>query len=355
MRIRIVLCFAVLFLFAVPDVICAKTAHKGTAYKFDVVPDGNTCGITEIQIRKSKGISELKIPGKINGRTVVSIGKTSGGTAGSEGTCNVFGMYMEMDGDGWSGTSTLHKRVSKIRKVIVPDSVKEIGSACFAGMGGLKKVKLSQKLTSIQGMAFADTPRLKTLSIPANVKEGVEGLTGERWNHFTVSEQNRHYKTQEGLLLSRDGRTLYGLVSAQKTVRVPGPVRKITSNAFYGAHLKKLYLGKNVKKLEPNALSTDSECKVSVAKANAFFQKAGNCIYTRKDRELAAGLSVKGVLRISQKVRNINGGFSIMGRRVKKMVIPKSVQKIGYAWREGMKISQSCEFITGRDYWNLHT
>ncbi len=187
------------------------------------------------------------------------------------------------------------------------------------------------------------------------MKEGVEDLTGERWNHFTVSEQNRHYKTQDGLLLSRDGRTLYGLVSRQKAVRVPDPVRKVTSNAFYGVHLKKLYLGAKVRKLGQNALSTASECKVSVAEANAFFQKAGNCIYTRKGRELAAGLSVKGVLRISPKVRKINGGFSIMGRWVKKMVIPKSVQKIGYAWREGMKIRQSCKFITGRDYWNLYT
>lgn len=60
----------------IPGNVLAKTVTDNSPFEYETVSEGeNTCRITGIRIKKDKGISVLKIPGNINGKTVVSIGK----------------------------------------------------------------------------------------------------------------------------------------------------------------------------------------------------------------------------------------------------------------------------------------
>ena len=82
----------------------------------------------------------VKIPGKINGKKVTSIGYES--FADNE----------------------------HIKKVVVPDSIKTIKVRAFKGCKKLKSIKLSKNLASVKSGAFKDCTALEKVNFPAKVK-----------------------------------------------------------------------------------------------------------------------------------------------------------------------------------------
>ena len=93
--------------------------------------------------------------------------------------------------------------------VTIPDGVTAIGAYAFFGRLGLTSVTVSASVTSIAKTAFADCGVLMS---------------------FAVAADNPNYKSENGLLLSKDGRTLIQGVNGRVTI--PDGVTAIGACAF---------------------------------------------------------------------------------------------------------------------------
>ena len=375
----------------IPDIAKAKTAKDASPFTFEIESEGeNTCRITGIRIKKDTGISVLKIPGNINGKTVVSIGKGKGVTSYSSSYYwNTFLMYNGDSEEKWFWASEIkpykqreaqERRAEKIKKIILPDSIREIRDTAFAGLKGLKSIKLSKNLTTIGKCAFGDTSirgmrlpskvtavgkqmfldsPIKEINIPAKLKEGVPELarTTASWKRFTVSKKNPYYKVKSGLLFSKDGKILYAMVKPKKNVRIPDNVKRMDAFAFYKRSPQSVYIGAGVREMGGCSLSTKTRCKVVLSPQNRYLARSGMCIYRKKKRELLVGIPKGRVFRISRKVKKLVTNVSLVGigkkYKVRKVYIPKSVETIEYGWGLGGFVHKNCRYYTERDYWTF--
>lgn len=386
--------FLFLLCLVVPCTARAGTVRNTSAFDFYFRDEGNnTCCITEIRINADKGISELKIPDTINGKTVVSIGPRYVGTENNDGIVqkNVFGLY-QMDDCGRSAAEywdwmpkddAQKRRAMKVKKIILPDTIKVLKKDCFAAMKGLKSVKLPKNLTRIESEVFSCTAikkihlpdsltfiektaffntSLKQINIPAKLKEGVAELarTTASWKRFAVSKKNPYYKVKKDFLFSKDGKTIYALIKPKKKIRIPDKVKKLSNSAFYNMSLKSVHLGAGLEEIEGCALSTRTNCKITLSSRNSYLAKKGMCIYNKKKKNLLVGIPKKSrvrvssriekvyIFRISKKITMLDENFSIVGigkkYKVRRVYIPKSVKTMPTGWSLGFLGHKKCTY-----------
>ena len=123
---------------------------------------------------------------------------------------------------------------SNLTSVTIPSSVTSIGNQAFAKCVGLTSVKIPSSVTSIGEEAFEDCAGLVSLTIPSSVTSiGDSAFSGCRGlKFFTVDPKNQTYSSINGLLCSKDGRTLVQYVIGDGTI--PPCVTSIGEGAFSG-------------------------------------------------------------------------------------------------------------------------
>lgn len=107
-------------------------------------------------------VTDLEIPSEIKGHTVKKIGRSSLKMSKIK-TVVIPDSVDTIDDYAFAFSKNLEN-------VIIPDSVKSIGTSAFAGCAKLKNVKLSKNLTSI-GMYSFDATAVEKINIPKQVKE----------------------------------------------------------------------------------------------------------------------------------------------------------------------------------------
>ena len=123
---------------------------------------------------------------------------------------------------------------SGLTSVMIPDRVTSIGSSAFSGCSSLTSVMIPGRVTSIGSSAFSGCSGLTSVTIPNSVTSigssafsGCSGLMS-----ISVGSGNANYKSVNGLLLSKDGKTLMQGVNGD--VVVPDSVTSIEASAFSG-------------------------------------------------------------------------------------------------------------------------
>ena len=123
---------------------------------------------------------------------------------------------------------------TQIESIVLPDSLKTLGMYAFLG-SRLKEITLSKNLEGLSGGVFAQT-YISTLTIPDSV-EYIESTAFDRCTSLSqvnISENNSHYKTVDGNILTKDGKkfVLFITANGSDTYTVPDGVVEIMDSAF---------------------------------------------------------------------------------------------------------------------------
>ena len=132
------------------------------------------------------------------------------------------------------GTRRLFVGNDEVTSFVIPDGVTSIGDSAFSGSSGLTSITIPDSVTSIGDSAFSGCSGLTSVTIPDSVTSigndafsGCSGLTS-----FNVATNNSVYSSQNGLLLTKDGKTVVAGVNGNVTI--PSGVTSIGGAAFSG-------------------------------------------------------------------------------------------------------------------------
>ena len=252
-----------------------------------------------------QGISTLRIPSSIDGKKVVRLAEWP-----DCGDTNIFGVY-HLEEDGSLKELGTYNKVKKIKKIVLPDTLKQISQNCFGLITGGKSI-----------------------NVPAGLEKNVRALCGVKWKKFIISPKNKKFKTKNGLLLSRNGKTVYGSVVSKKAVRIPQGVKTIKEKSiFKDGSATDIYIPASVDKIGDQSLFFKNTVRYHVAKGNPHYAEAQSCIYSKKTGRLVAACVKGPVFTVPSKVTVLSRtNFSGTGIEVKKFVIPPSVKKIDGFW-----------------------
>lgn len=156
---------------------------------------------------------------------------------------------------------------TSLTSIEIPDTVTYIGDYCFSGCNRLQKIKLSKKIQTInqrllQGCsslteieipegvksigyaAFISCNKLTTITLPASLTSfngtAIAGLS--RLTEVKVADGNNSFKFENGILLSKDGKTMYMALLTLTEINVPNGVVSIVGDTLSGSSATKIIL-----------------------------------------------------------------------------------------------------------------
>lgn len=273
-----------------------------------------------------------------------------------------------------NGVTTIDDRVFENHKalesVAIPPSVEKIGRNVFNGCSKLTGIKITdlaawcrlsfdydqnplrfahnlylngvlvsdmhipRGVSSIHENAFRGCTSLTRVVIHGGVKTIGIGAFADCGNlaKFEVDRANRHYKSEDGLLLTKDGQTLVEVPAGLKTVAIPVGVVTIGDKAFLGCcNLTKLVIPDGVTSIGGAAFRncsglSDLTVPPSMAKISNFAFDGCKSLANIHISDLTAWcrMSIAGFGAPLGKARNLY----LNGNLVKDMKIPIDVARI---------------------------
>ncbi len=224
--VSVVAIIMLLFALAATSYAAQSTEKTSGPLKYVVLDDGT------VKITKYTGTAEsYTIPSKIGSKAVTVIGRSS---------------FANLD---------------KLKTLVIPGSVKEMEYSSIYWCSALKTITIKEgKLQKITGYAISHCYALETINLPKNVKsvDLLEMCTG--FKEFVVSEDNPHICSIDGVLFSKDKKTLLYFPPGKNDgmYEVPSTVKTIKGYAFYDAKLEKIYIPKTVETIEETAFAYSS-------------------------------------------------------------------------------------------------
>ena len=146
-------------------------------------------------------------------------------------SCDIHNGTKVIGSDAFSGCTSL-------TSITIPDSVTSIGRHAFDGCTSLTSITIPDSVTSIGSFAFYGCTSLTSITIPDSVTS-IGSFAFDECTSLTsiiVSESNVNYKSIDGNLYSKDGKTLiqYAIGKTAKEFIIPDSVTSIGEYAFYG-------------------------------------------------------------------------------------------------------------------------
>ena len=179
-----------------------------------------------------------------------------------------------------------------IKNTIFPDSLKEIGEEAFAGCFFQSELILPVNLETIGARAFENVKDVCFVKIHASIKSIGEGaFSGCRMlETVEVDEDNMMYKSIDGNLYTKDGKTIisYSVGQPDETFDLPDTVENIPASAFsYIDRLAVINLGANVKEIDTKAFnSCVSVREINVDESNQTYKSQDGILYTKDGKTL---------------------------------------------------------------------
>ena len=190
--------------------------------------------------------------------------------------------------------------------VTIPVGVRSIGESAFYGLGGLTSVALPSEVTSVGALAFGFCSGLKSI---------------------VVETINSKFRSLDGMLCTKDGRTLVQGVNGDVTV--PAGVRSIGESAFYGlGGLTSVALPSSVTSVGDHAFDYCSGLgSITVDDSNSKFKALEGMLCTKDGKKVIRG--VGGEVTIPDGVAEIGEGAFCGCDGLTSVSIPPSVTNLG--------------------------
>jgi len=126
-----------------------------------------------------------------------------------------------------------------IESLILPGSVTEIGESAFFYCTSLKRVDIPSGTVRIEKGAFSGCSSIETVTLSDTVTYiGANAFSGcARLNSITVDEKSSTFKSLDGNLYTKDGKTIVQYASGKpdKSFTVPSEVTRIGNASFFYA------------------------------------------------------------------------------------------------------------------------
>lgn len=130
---------------------------------------------------------------------------------------------------------------SKVKKVIMPDTVTYIGSFAFRSAHDLKEINISDQCTLIGQYAFYETS-IESLELPASLESiGLQSEVPDCLRSVVVDEDNPFYSSDDGVMYDKEKtEMLYCPPAKEGIYMVPDSVTYIQDGAIGSCSLSKI-------------------------------------------------------------------------------------------------------------------
>lgn len=142
--------------------------------------------------------------------------------------------------------------------VVIPEGVKKIGDSAFYSCKSLTSVTIPDSVTEIGEHAFYNCDSLTSVTIPSSVTSiGVGSFSDcDLLEAINVSDGNPNFTSINGILYTRDVKTLLQCPGAKISVTIPDSVTEIAEDAFcYCTSLTSVTIPDNVTSIKVHAFS----------------------------------------------------------------------------------------------------
>lgn len=292
--------------------------------------DGKESWIYKVTIQKA-GLKKLSFPAKVKGAPVTRIG--FGAELYEEDADWYYTIFINTL-EPWHGCYDTDKKADGITTIEFPSTLTRIETGAFCGFKKLKKVEIPDGVKELTPYSFAACPKLTEVKLPAGLATlKVEAFDrSEAISKFTISSKSKNFKTKNGLLLSKDSKSLIWAAPTITEIVIPEGVTKLEDHALFATKATKVVIPKSVCDIRSHALTGESIKKVELKKGNKVFKMDGNSIYKISDKSLVGIVVKKRRAKISSKVKILGEGISVMGYGIERVDIPKSVNKVIEDW-----------------------
>lgn len=266
-----------------------------------------------------------------------------------------------------------HNNSTITKEIIIPDSVKYIGSSVFNYYLVLEKVTFPKELEELMCNAFSYCSNIKTINIgrgATNFKVVNNCLIDKRTNTLIKGCNNSiipdgiktiekyafaHIEDIKELVIpesvSQIKASAFSHCTGLEKVVLPENLLTIDESLFYDCiNLKEVYIGKNVSSIKELAFMNCSTLeKIVVSADNPCYVTLNNCLVEKETMKLIAGANVSKIpngikiigrnsfygrinitsLEIPNTVTEIEEGAFFKCINLKKAVMENSVRKIG--------------------------
>ncbi len=171
----------------------------------------------------------------------------------------------------WDGKS--------ISRIIINEGVTAVGDLAFLGAGATT-LSLPDSLTEIGAYSFASN-NFTSVAIPKKCKDIYNGAFSgcTKLKAFTVNSGNSYFTASDGVLFSKDEKTLitYPAGKTDTEYTIPTTVTELGISSFeYCNNLKKLYIPDSVTTMQDNTIIECSNLTIYASKNSAAHTYATN-------------------------------------------------------------------------------